>query len=441
MTHSIKRLFFIFFSVAIVLIFIVFSLKPTKTTTENSNAKVKIIYDQNRYKLLKDNKEIYLKGVAGTSNLLLAKKIGANAIRTYNTHNLKQILDSAQLLNMHVVVGLWVDPYNEHNTFINSNDNDKITRSVLRDVERFKNHPAVLFWAIGNEIYTGSIPNIFPLIFINKLAKEIHKVDNTHPVCTIVAGYPRRQIPFIRYFCPELDLLAFNSFGGLKDIVKKSKNLIWGYSGPFFISEWGFSGYWEYFEGTNSRNALLEPEANAKAKTLLEFNNHIQSMDNNLGQFAFYWGNYTEFTHTWWSLHSKYGARTPEIDIIQKIYSGKFPLNRCPKIDSIKINNSNDIRNFQLKSNNDNVLEIFASDPENDSLRLEIEIFSENKKNKDFYGKEKEPPNFNSLIKSKNENKVVFTSPPKGGNYRIFIYAIDSKRNTSNISVPIYLDF
>ena len=52
-------------------------------------------------------------------------------------------------------------------------------------VMEFKDHPAVLMWAIGNELEVGyKDRNVWNAV--NDVAKMIHEVDPNHPALTVV---------------------------------------------------------------------------------------------------------------------------------------------------------------------------------------------------------------------------------------------------------------
>jgi len=54
-------------------------------------------------------------------------------------------------------------------------------------VERFKDHPALLVWSIGNEA-EASYTNLKLWDAINDIAKMIHETDPNHPTTTTLAS-------------------------------------------------------------------------------------------------------------------------------------------------------------------------------------------------------------------------------------------------------------
>jgi GT2 family glycosyltransferase/DNA-binding beta-propeller fold protein YncE len=79
----------------------------------------------------------------------LMADLGINTVRVY-TPPRRDLLDEAARHNLHVMVGL---PWSQHVAFL---DNHKLRHSIRRDVleqvRRLGDHPAVLMFALGNEI-------------------------------------------------------------------------------------------------------------------------------------------------------------------------------------------------------------------------------------------------------------------------------------------------
>ena len=117
--------------------------------------------------IFKNDEKLYLKGVTyGTFNpsnngdyfpeihvvrkdLEMMANCGFNCLRTYTVPP-KYLLDIAQSLNLHVMVGL---PWEQHITFLeNRKVPDNILYSVKLAVYECQAHPAILCYVVGNEI-------------------------------------------------------------------------------------------------------------------------------------------------------------------------------------------------------------------------------------------------------------------------------------------------
>ena len=55
---------------------------------------------------------------------------------------------------------------------------------ILRD----RNHPSVIMWSIGNEIYEA--PDSAGYRIAKQLAEEVHKLDPTRPITAAIAYLP-----------------------------------------------------------------------------------------------------------------------------------------------------------------------------------------------------------------------------------------------------------
>jgi len=112
------------------------------------------------------------------------------------------------------------------------------------EVLKYKDHPALLMWGIGNEtnLFMGDgASRFFDHIrlskAINDIAQMIHQADPNHPAVMMVKGGSSNR--FHTLICDQVDLIAYNSFEPIGDQLKKSS-----WSGPYIVSEFGQLGYW-----------------------------------------------------------------------------------------------------------------------------------------------------------------------------------------------------
>ena len=58
---------------------------------------------------------------------------------------------------------------------------------VKAEVLKYKDHPALLLWGIGNELnLNAKNPKVWDAV--NEISKMIHQVDTNHPTMTMLAG-------------------------------------------------------------------------------------------------------------------------------------------------------------------------------------------------------------------------------------------------------------
>ena len=175
----------------------------------------------------------------------LLNQIHVNTIRVWGDAS-ETLLNKAEEYNLKVIVGFWVD-YSLDIT--NSTVRDQIKNDFTNYVNSYKNYPAVLFWAIGNEnnyyISTANLSQWYSLT--NEMAQLAHTAEGTtyHPVAVINgdiveignATYTSRDVDL-----PHVDIWGANVYRGLSfgslftDYASQS-------SKPLYIAEFGIDAY------------------------------------------------------------------------------------------------------------------------------------------------------------------------------------------------------
>jgi len=132
----------------------------------------------------------------------------------------------------------------------------------LKVVQAFKNHPAILMWAIGNEwnfnkLYDASnisdVDKYWQAIdMVDTAARRIKQADPRHPVCSILGdqlGKADDITPVILYCCYNVDIWGLNvyrgkTFGNLFSQWKDAWRQFRIPAKPFFISECGIDSFY-----------------------------------------------------------------------------------------------------------------------------------------------------------------------------------------------------
>ena len=166
---------------------------------------VKINGDHRKgFSIYKNNNIFEIKGVGGSSNLDLLVELGGNTIRTWGVDdNTKKLLDRAEELGVMVTLGLWVEHKRHGFDYTDKKDIDKQRARIFEAIKKFKDHPALLFWGLGNEmegvIGEGSDQDVWSEV--NYLAERIKKIDTNHPVMSVVANINPNKIKAIKKIC------------------------------------------------------------------------------------------------------------------------------------------------------------------------------------------------------------------------------------------------
>lgn len=116
------------------------------------------------------------------------KANGFNAIRTSHNPPSKQFLEACDRLGMLVIdeaFDMWEHPKNpsDYSKFFKTNWKSDLESMILRD----RNHPSVIFWSIGNEVYERA--DTSGVRIARQLASAVKSLDNTRPVTQAVCGF------------------------------------------------------------------------------------------------------------------------------------------------------------------------------------------------------------------------------------------------------------
>lgn len=401
---------------------------PIKTTLEKTDA---------GWQLLRNGEPYYVKGVGGNGYLHKANQYGANSMRTWSTTNLKDYLDSAQANNLTVCVGLWVG--HERHGF-DYDDEEAVAKQLKKFtalVKKYKDHPSILMWGIGNEVDLF-YKNTKVWYAIQDIAKMIHETDPNHPTMTVTAGIDEAEVKLINERCPDIDILGINTYGGITALPKQVRD--YGWEGPYMVTEWGPRGHWEVAK--TSWDAPIEQTSTQKADAY-ETAYKIISNDKEkcIGSYVFVWGNKQETTPTWYGLFLNTGEENEVMDRLIKAWSGKEPENHAPHIaGSIEFNN--DGSNDAIIYKQGDVIEasVIVTDADNDPLKYKWVIMPESQDIKAGGDFEEAPEPIEGLITKQENGKVIFNSPEKAGPYRLFMYAFDGNNNVATANLPFYIN-
>mgnify|MGYP000392121237 CR=1 FL=1 len=158
-----------------------------------------------------------------------------------------------------------------------------------------------------------------------------------------------------------------------------------------------------------------------------------------IGSFAFLWGQKQEYTSTWYGLFTDDGMPTEAIDELQFCWSGSYPENRAPTIDSIHFESSSQIKNLVFAPGKKYEFEIYARDREGDKLNFKWELYEESSDKKSGGDAEDKPPLIYGKIKGSSKSKITLKAPFEEGRYRLFIFVNDTKK-VAYMNVPFYVE-
>lgn len=399
--------------------------------------KVHIIKGENGYELIRNGEPFYIKG-AGTNFDYLdeLKEAGANTARIYDTLHLRKTLDKAEALGLAVVVDIPLPKFvNDPDYYENEKKFIPLKERVERVVRKHKDHPALLYWNLGNELYYPYFyksTNFFERY--SSLVDIIHQIDPNHPVSTTTIGANKLRVLSIHRKTNDLDIISFNIFGELSNFEKKLKPIAPIWSGPHVISEWGSNGPWEV-EITNW-GAPIEETSTKKAEHIKNrYYDFIQPLKtkNSFGSFVFYWSKKNEVTPTWYSFFGENNLKSQAVFEMSQIWNGTDSIFKGPKLNYILLNEKGALDNIVLLPGTTAEIEVVDPKSLNGPLAYSWEVRHES------WSESHKTKLVDSINLKIEKNKVQFSTPEKPGPYRVFVYLTDGSEYFATANIPFYV--
>ncbi|CDF80707.1 glycoside hydrolase (GHnc) [Formosa agariphila KMM 3901] len=438
-----KKVFLIFvFFLSICLGFYI-HLNKTVSIIGNKDKAVFIRKNNIGLQLFRNGKPFYIKGAGGQPYLNELSNAGGNTLRLYDTIQLSETLDKAQDLNLAVIVDIpLARPRASYNPYLKDCFNLKLKNDVRQLVRRYSNHPALLFWNLGNEIR-------FPLVLeknefirtFNELIDIIHEEDPNHLVGTSVSGTSKKQTLGLHMHAPNLDIIGLNVFGNLKD-VKSLERLtsLFFTSKPYYFTEWGIHGPWE--EERSKWNVLLELNSTEKAQVIKNrYEDFIKPDETTLGSIVFYWGSKIEGTPTWFNIFDSIGRKSESYYTLKSIWGGKSESKFHPtKIEKFELDGriAQEKNPLIFQPNQIKQAQIFIDKNIDSTIQFDWKI------HKEAWGNQRWSKSsvLNKVLDSLNTNSsniLTFIVPNEEGPYRLFVNIYDKHNNFSTANIPFYV--
>lgn len=424
------------FTSTIVFSALVAALITCGTQPLHAQSKVVLRESGGRFQLVRNGQTYRVKGAGGVSYFPELAGAGGNSIRTWSTKGLEKVLDDAHKEGLTVCVGLWLQHERHGFDYSDAAAVKKQHDETLADVQKFKDHPAVLLWGIGNEM-EGEGTN--PLIWkaVNDIARGVKQIDPNHPTMTVIAelGEGEAKPRAIHHHCPDIDVVGINSYKEITTVA--DRYLKSGASKPYIITEHGPTGPWEIDK--TAWGSPIEPSSTEKAAA---YANGYQSAVLNhpelcLGSYAFLWGSKQETTATWFGMLLSDGSRVAAIDVMTELWSGSPPKNRCPQIVSLSVDQAQGLKPGSTISAN-----LVARDPGADELTIRWVLTSDSGTIGVGGDAQKEEAIVENAVHADGANgkNATVTVPQVKGTYRLFAYVYDDHGGAAVANVPIQVD-
>lgn len=401
---------------------------------EGYASKVEIIQDNGSYKLLKDGLPYYINGAGGSQYLEKLADYGGNSIRTWGVDDqTDQLLDKAKDLDLTVCFGIWIGQERQGFDYTNKQALKAQLDMVRQTVRKYKDHPAILIWGVGNEMdldYT----NFDVWKHMEEVIKVVKQEDPNHPTMIVTAGLDVAEIKLIQKYTPSLDILGINTYGNIAYIPEAIE--MYGWHKPYIVAEWGPYGWWEVAK--TQWGAAIEETSTEKLQTYKSSLESIhQSSTQCLGSYVFFWGQKQETTSTWFGLFTQEGEETQVMDMLIKTWSGSEPDNKAPSINNFQLNAMQPLDNISAMVHEKLTASVEIFDPDSDIIHYDWKVIPESKDKKTGGDKESAPKPISGVFskKDKTKNTVTF-SISKPGQYRLFLFAKDGNANVATGNIP-----
>ena len=427
-----------------VTVFLLAVIAPTLAPAgppSNGPVKVEIARTDTGYMLLRGGEPYGIRG-AGMSRDDIAAFAGhgGNSIRNWTTRDdvqdIRALLDNAHAHGVTVMLCL---PMQAERWGFDYGDEAAVAaqlEAMRGDVLKYRDHPALLAWIIGNEL-NHEASNLAVYDAVNEVARMIDELDPNHPATTTIAGFDKALVEEIQRRTPDLDFLSFQAYGMLFAFPELLEQA--GFDAPFMVTEWGAIGHWEV--GRTDWGAPLESTSSRKAAVFREAHDKVLKSfgDQLLGSYAFYWGQKQERTPTWFGLLTEAGEETEAVDVMEYIWTGAWPQNRAPRVESILLDGKPPEASVKVRTGEQVRARVKVVDPDGDPLSYRWELKPESEATQVGGDFEHAIESLDGFIEAGASPEPRLTAPAPGA-YRLFVYAYDGRDHAAHANIPFLVE-
>ena len=388
------------------------------------------------WKLYKGEAEFYINGAATNNFYADVKDWGGNVVRTYSTNeNTKAILDEAWSKGLYVNMGLAMKDSDAFD--YSSPDNAAAIQEQFENhktwVRRFRNHPAVLCWSIGNEAETGDAKkNAVYFKEVEKIAAMIHQEDPNHPTTVTFANSDaNNRLKVLMQNAPSVDILSVNMYyPGVGNVAKNVAEA--GWDKPWMITEYGPRGTWNMSTSSDPKKlswgCLEEMTSTEKAEIYSKiWREDIKANESKgcIGSFIFLWGYQTHGdVLSWYGLFDKSKNTFGGVDEISECWTGVAVDKPAPRIENrskMTLNGKVSKDNVTLTAGSTgNTASVEATSPTGEPLKYRWFIIKDER----LANGNAMPDGIEGLIPEPGKPEITFTAPA-AGQYRLYVFVTE----------------
>ena len=403
------------------------------TSAAAQAVRVEVVGGKGAFQLLRGGEPYVIKGAGvGNMDLVTVAARGGNSVRTWGVERAQAILDAAQHHGLTVSLTL---PVVAERFGFDYDDDAQVAvqrQRIEALVRRYRDHPALLTWIIGNELdFDHTNPRVYNAV--NELSQRIHELDPNHPTTTTISRVNADLVRTIRARAPDLDFLSLQLYGALAALPRYAGRLL--SDTPLVVSEWGPLGFWEV--GKTPWDAPLEQNSAEKGRHYQDwYERFIAPLLGKrvLGSYVFLWGQKQERTPTWFSMFTETGESTATVDAMQFAWTGRWPANRAPSLEALRLDGR--AGNARLTARTRYPVEVVATDAENDPLAYAWSVKPESRARSVGGDPERAIPDVRGLFADATAGKTTMRAPSAPGAYRLFVTVYDGRGHAAHANLP-----
>ncbi len=399
---------------------------------------VSIVEHEGRYQLLRGGQPYVIKGAGiGHGDVASLAAQGGNSFRNWRDFDASDglpILDEAARHGLTVAMCI---PIGRERHGFDYDDAEAVARQfefARSEVLRYKDHPALLMWIIGNEPDLNySNPAVFDAI--NDISRMIHEVDGQHPTTTALSFSVKNDlVDHIKNRAPDLDIISVQKYADIVNVPRYIDEA--GIDRPYMVTEWGPMGHWEVDK--TSWGAPIEPNSSEKAAHYLKnFQGVIEARpDRIIGSYAFLWGQKQERTPTWYGMFLSDGTATEAVDVMHYVWNGAWPQNRSPQIENLFLDTRTADEDVVLNRGARYEAQLLAGDPDDDALSYRWVLMRESDATEVGGDREQIPQEVSGRLHDAENGRIGISAPEQAGAYRLFVYVYDGQGHAGHANLP-----
>ncbi|MCP5109277.1 MAG: hypothetical protein GY953_00420, partial [bacterium] len=280
---------------------------------DGQGSRVEIAARENGFQLLFNGSPYFVKGAGGNQYLDKLIESGGNSIRRWETT--AEDLREASRRGLTVLAGIPLGKPRKGFDYADTLAMAGQMELVRQTVRSYRDHPALLMWALGNETELDASAEDRLLVWnaIEQLAAVVKQEDPNHPVITVIAGAGGGKVAELAEHCPTLDAIGVNAYGEASRIADALARQ--GWNKPYLVTEFGPRGHWEVEK--TPWDLPIEDDSTTKAAHYLEsYEKAVLDQTKGIGSYVFLWGEEQEKTHTWYGMFLPDGSPTAAMDVM-----------------------------------------------------------------------------------------------------------------------------